>query len=126
VRASSTGAPADARRRLPESGVGERVQRLVELPELARDEREALLLLGGAVQPLELRRDPVEALEQRVQLAIAEVLLLHGIDCRAVVAFQRLTLTAAVAARAPLVDLAIEETEIEEIVRRIYEAGVDS
>jgi ABC-2 type transport system ATP-binding protein len=33
-------------------------------------------------------------------------------------------LTAAVAARAPLVDLAIEETEIEEIVRRIYEAGV--
>jgi ABC-type uncharacterized transport system ATPase subunit len=32
-------------------------------------------------------------------------------------------LTAAVAARAPLVDLAIEETEIEEIVRRIYEAG---
>ena len=34
-------------------------------------------------------------------------------------------LTAAVAARAPLVDLAIEETEIEEIVRRIYEAGAD-
>ena len=32
-------------------------------------------------------------------------------------------LTAAVAARAPLVDLALEETEIEEIVRRIYEAG---
>ena len=35
-------------------------------------------------------------------------------------------LTAAVAARAPLVDLAIEETEIEEIVRRIYEAGIDA
>ena len=35
-------------------------------------------------------------------------------------------LTAAVAARAPLVDLAIEETEIEEIVRRIYEAGGDA
>ncbi len=35
-------------------------------------------------------------------------------------------LTAAVAARAPLVDLAIEETEIEEIVRRIYEAGVEA
>jgi ABC-2 type transport system ATP-binding protein len=32
-------------------------------------------------------------------------------------------LTAAVAARARLVDLAIEETEIEEIVRRIYAAG---
>ena len=35
-------------------------------------------------------------------------------------------LTAAVAARASLVDLAIEETEIEEIVRRIYEAGVEA
>jgi ABC-2 type transport system ATP-binding protein len=35
-------------------------------------------------------------------------------------------LTAAVAARAPLKDLAIEETEIEEIVRRIYEAGVEA
>ena len=35
-------------------------------------------------------------------------------------------LTAAVAARAALVDLAIEETEIEEIVRRIYEAGVEA
>jgi ABC-2 type transport system ATP-binding protein len=35
-------------------------------------------------------------------------------------------LTAAVAARAPLVDLAIEETEIEEIVRRIYGAGVEA
>jgi ABC-2 type transport system ATP-binding protein len=35
-------------------------------------------------------------------------------------------LTAAVAAQAPLVDLAIEETEIEEIVRRIYEAGVEA
>ncbi|MDQ3163499.1 MAG: ATP-binding cassette domain-containing protein [Actinomycetota bacterium] len=32
-------------------------------------------------------------------------------------------LTAAVAARAPLLDLAIEETQIEEIVRRIYAAG---
>ena len=33
-------------------------------------------------------------------------------------------LTAAVASRARLVDLAIEETDIEEIVRRIYETGV--
>jgi len=33
-------------------------------------------------------------------------------------------LTAAVAARAPLVDLALEEPDIEEIVRRIYEGGV--
>lgn len=32
-------------------------------------------------------------------------------------------LTAEVAARAPLVDLALEETDIEEIVRRIYAAG---
>jgi ABC-2 type transport system ATP-binding protein len=33
-------------------------------------------------------------------------------------------LTAAVAARAPLVDLALEEPDIEDIVRRIYEGGV--
>nr|MBA3365825.1 methionine ABC transporter ATP-binding protein [Actinomycetota bacterium] len=33
-------------------------------------------------------------------------------------------LTAAVAARAELVDLAVEEPEIEEIVRRIYRSGV--
>ena len=33
------------------------------------------------------------------------------------------TLTAEVAARSPLVDLAIEETDIEEIVRRIYSSG---
>jgi ABC-2 type transport system ATP-binding protein len=34
--------------------------------------------------------------------------------------------TAAVAARAPLVDLALEEPEIEDIVRRIYLEGVDT
>lgn len=32
-------------------------------------------------------------------------------------------LTAAVAARARLIDLAIEETDVEEIVRRIYAGG---
>ena len=66
-----------ARRRLSERRVGERVQRLLELVELARDEGEALLPLGRAVQALELVGDPVEALEQGVELAISDVVLLH-------------------------------------------------
>jgi len=35
-------------------------------------------------------------------------------------------LTAAVAARAALVDLAVEEPDIEDVVRRIYTSGVDA
>src|SRR5881409_2594063 len=64
--------PTDARR-LAQRGVGESVQRRHELALLARDEREAFLLLGGPVQPLELRRNAVEAREQRVELAVADL-----------------------------------------------------
>ena len=62
---------------MAEGGVGESVQRLLQIVELARDEREALLALGRAVETLELRRDPVESLEQGVELAISDVVLIH-------------------------------------------------
>ena len=51
--------------------------------QLAGDEREALLPLGRAVQPLELVRDPVETLEQRVELAVSDVALVHDPILRA-------------------------------------------
>ena len=63
--------------RLAERGVGERVQRLLQVVELAGDEREALLALRRAVEALELGCNPVESLEQGVELAISDVVLLH-------------------------------------------------
>ena len=77
---TSTGAATNARRRLSERGVGERVQRLVQLAELAGDEHEPFLPLRHAVQPLELVGDPIEALEERVQLTIGDVLCVHTLD----------------------------------------------
>jgi hypothetical protein len=62
---------------MAEGGVGESVQRFLQIVELSRDERETLLALGRAVETLELRCDPVESLEQRVELAISDVVLIH-------------------------------------------------
>jgi hypothetical protein len=45
--------------------------------ELPSDEHEALLPLGRAVEPLELVGNPIESLEQGVELAISDVVLLH-------------------------------------------------
>jgi len=62
---------------VPQRGVGESVQRLLQIMELARDKREPLLALGRAVEPLQLVCDPVESLEQGVELAISDVVLIH-------------------------------------------------
>jgi len=48
--------------------------------ELACDEREALLALDRSVQALELVGDPVETLEECVELAISDVVLFHGAE----------------------------------------------
>ena len=45
--------------------------------QLARDELEAILPLRCAVESLELVGDPVEPLQQRVELAISDVVLIH-------------------------------------------------
>jgi hypothetical protein len=46
--------------------------------DLARDEDEPLLPLARAVQTLELVGNPVEALEEGIELTISDVVLLHG------------------------------------------------
>jgi hypothetical protein len=46
--------------------------------DLARDEDEAFIALRHAIQALELVRDPVEALQEGVELAISDVVLFHG------------------------------------------------
>ena len=45
--------------------------------ELACDEREAVLALGRAIEAFELVCDPVEALEECVELAVSDVVLFH-------------------------------------------------
>ena len=47
--------------------------------ELACHEDEALMTLGRAIHPLQLVGDPVEALQERVELAISDVVLFHGL-----------------------------------------------
>jgi hypothetical protein len=68
------------RRCLSESRVRERVQRLRELAQLARDEGEPFLLLGGAIRALELVRYAVEPPEERVELPVADVLAFHDAE----------------------------------------------
>jgi hypothetical protein len=70
-------AAPDARRGVAERGVCERVQRLGEVAQLASDQCEALVLLGAAVRSLQLGRDPVEPLEQRVELTVTDLFRFH-------------------------------------------------
>ncbi len=82
VRRPESRRPAPANPRgLSESGVGERVQRFVQLAHLPREERKPFLLLRGSVEALELAGDAVEALEERVELAISQVFPFHDPDC---------------------------------------------
>ncbi len=71
-------APADLRPLRAERGVRDRLQRLVQVPQLVRDHRQLLAALLAPVQADELLRDPVEAAEQRFQLAIGDLSMLHG------------------------------------------------
>ena len=48
--------------------------------QLACNELEAVLPLRRAVESLELVGDPVEPLQQRVELAISDVVLIHEPD----------------------------------------------
>ena len=67
-------------RGLAERGIRERVQRLLERAELLRDQHEPFLCLEPAVDLLELLCDPVEPLEQRVELAVGDVTPFHAGD----------------------------------------------
>lgn len=89
-------------RALSERRVGDGAERLVERAELPADVEETLLRLEAVVDPLELLDDPVQPLEQCVDLAVTESAALHGRNSTRAVALRRF---------APLV-----------IVRRIYRA----
>jgi hypothetical protein len=65
-----------------ERRVGERVERLLKVVQLARHELEPLLPLRRAIESLEFLRDAIEALQQCVELAISDVVLIHGPDSR--------------------------------------------
>src|SRR2546426_3862158 len=79
----SAGAPPPhLRRLLPERRVRERLQRIVERRELARQLEEVLVVVGAAVQLRELVADPVEALQQHVEAAIREALGFHAAHLR--------------------------------------------
>src|SRR5207249_1075298 len=67
----------------PERGVRERLERLVERADLVDDRREVLARVEAAVEGRDLRVQAIEPLEERVQLPIAELVLLHGANCRA-------------------------------------------
>jgi len=67
---------------VPERCVGECVQRLLQVVQLARHELEPVLPLRRAIESLELVRDAVEALQQCVELAISDVVLIHWPNSR--------------------------------------------
>ena len=73
------GAPPDLRA-LPECCVRDRVERVVQRAELPRDDEEPLVRLEVRVDPLELLGDPVEPLEQRVELPVGDVWTIHRTD----------------------------------------------
>src|SRR5579884_3822655 len=68
-------AAADLRRLLAERGVGERLERLVEGGELAREAQEVLIVLEPLVRLRELVRDPVEPLQDQVEATVREIVL---------------------------------------------------
>ena len=67
---------------LPERGVRERVQRLVQLPKLVDHWCEVVAGVEAPVQLAHLRRQLVETLEQRVELTVSYLLAIHDHDCR--------------------------------------------
>ena len=71
---ASRAAAAHLRALLPQRRVRERLERVVQQRELSYDRREVLAAVQPAVEALELGRQAVEALEQRVELAITDVL----------------------------------------------------
>jgi hypothetical protein len=55
-----------------EGRVGERLERLVQRPQLVRDAQEPVRVVEPAVENVKLGGDAIETLEHRVELAIVE------------------------------------------------------
>src|SRR6185437_13175996 len=86
-RACSTSGDADRltrataphrRRLLPERGVRDRLQRLVQRLQLLRQPQEVVVVVCAPVQPGELVADAIEPLEQDVEPAVREIVALHA------------------------------------------------
>lgn len=69
---------------MAECGICERLKRFVERRELARDPKELLLRVETPRQPVDLVAQPVEALEERVELSVSELLSVHVFHLREV------------------------------------------
>jgi hypothetical protein len=72
-RLAGSTTPLDLWAGLAQGSVGQRLERLVQQPELADDWGEVVPAVESAVQAVHLGREPVEALEQCIELAIADV-----------------------------------------------------
>jgi transposase InsO family protein len=74
------GAAAPDLRALPaQGGVRERLQRLVQAAQLVDQGGEVLARVQATVEPAHLVRQLVEPLEQRVELAVSDFLVVHGL-----------------------------------------------
>ena len=58
---------------LPQRGVSKGLEGLVQVDQLVRDPREPVLVVQPPVQRVDLVAEPVEPLEDRVELAVVEV-----------------------------------------------------
>jgi len=67
-------AAANLRALLPQRGIGEGLEGLVQVDELVRDPREPLLVVEPPVQRVDLVAEPVEPLENGVELPVVEML----------------------------------------------------
>src|SRR5581483_1574314 len=74
---SPAAAAPDLRALLTERGVGERLQRLAQRPELVDERRDVVARVQPPVQSPQLVRERIEPLEQRVELPVADFFLLH-------------------------------------------------
>ena len=71
-------AAAHLRALRPERRVGDRLERLVQVPQLVGDHGQLLTPLLTAVQPLQFLGDAVEAAEERLELAVGDLSVFHG------------------------------------------------
>lgn len=71
-------AAPDGRPLLAEGRVGECLERLVQVGELVRDAEQMLVRVESPVERVHLVAEPVEALEDCVELTVVQVLALRG------------------------------------------------
>jgi hypothetical protein len=78
LSSSAGAAAANGRALVAERCVGDRLERLVQRPELTRDAEQLFLRVETTGQRVYLLAEAVEALEERVELAVADFLAFHS------------------------------------------------